>query len=449
MRPKTGIAAAAVVLAGLGAVTAVAQRGGAFRASRDHPAIEYSTGLVSNAVSELNRKIQEGTVQLEFEGRSGYLRSVLDALDIPVESQVTVFSQTSFQAPLITPQNPRAVFFTDTVAVGWVRDGEVMEVAAQDRQQGTIFYTLRQTAAETPQFTRNDQCLACHLSWDTLGVPGLQVLSVAPLSSDPNAYATGFVSDHRSRLEDRWGGWYVTGTHGSVAHMGNVEVTDVDEPESTVEKVPPELESLEGRFDLDGYPSAHSDIVALMVLEHQAHMTNLITRVGWEARRVLHREQMTASSGGRGSAENSGFRELIRDAAAELVDYLLFVDEAPLAWRIQGSSGFAEGFSARGPRDRHGRSLRELDLEQRLLRYPCSYMIYTEAFDALPDLAKDAIYERMWEVLSGQESEDPYTRLSLADRQAIVEILRDTKPDLPAYYQAVSSSGSYLSSVRR
>ena len=220
--------------------------------------------------------------------------------------------------------------------------------------------------------------------------------------------------------------------------MGNVEVTDVDEPESRVGKVPSELESLEGKFDLDGYPSAHSDIVALMMLEHQAHMTNLITRVGWEARRVLHREQMTASSGGRGSAENSGFRELIRDAAAELVDYLLFLDEAPLAGRIQGSSGFAERFSARGPRDRHGRSLRELDLEQRLLRYPCSYMIYTEAFNALPDLAKDAIYERMWEVLSGQESEYPYTRLSVADRQAIVEILRDTKPDLPAYYQAVT-----------
>ena len=438
MHPLARTAAVACVLAALGAVTAGAQRGGAFRVSRDTPPIEYSTAPVNNAVSELNRRIEEGTVQLKFEGRSGYLRSVLDALDIPVESQVTVFSHTSFQSPLITPQNPRAIFFADTVAVGWVRGGEVLEVAAQDRQQGTIFYTLRQTEADTLQFTRNDRCLSCHLSWETLGVPGLQVLSTAPLSSDPHAYATGFVSDHRSRLEDRWGGWYVTGTHGSVAHMGNVEVTDVDEPESRVGKVPSELESLEGKFDLDGYPSAHSDIVALMMLEHQAHMTNLITRVGWEARRVLHREQMTASSGGRGSAENSGFRELIRDAAAELVDYLLFLDEAPLAGRIQGSSGFAERFSARGPRDRHGRSLRELDLEQRLLRYPCSYMIYTEAFNALPDLAKDAIYERMWEVLSGQESEYPYTRLSVADRQAIVEILRDTKPDLPAYYQAVT-----------
>ena len=164
MRPMAGIAAAAIVLVGLAMVTVAGQRGGAFRASRDHPAIEYSSGPVSNAVSELNRGIQDGTVQLVFEGRSGYLRSVLNALGIPVESQLAVFSQTSFQTPLITKQNPRVVFFADTVAVGWARGSEVLEVAAQDRQQGTIFYTLKQTPADRPQFTRNDQCLACHLS---------------------------------------------------------------------------------------------------------------------------------------------------------------------------------------------------------------------------------------------------------------------------------------------
>ena len=425
----------AIAVVGLGAVALAGQRGGAFRASRDHPAIAYSSGPVHNAVSELNLKLEAGAVRLEFDGRSGYLRSVLDALDVPVESQVTVFSKTSRQATSITSHNPRAVFFADTVAVGWVRDGDVLEVAAQDRRQGTVFYALSQTPTDAPRFRRNDTCLSCHLSWDTLGVPGLQVLSVAPLSPDPNAYATGFVSDHRSRLEDRWGGWYVTGTHPSVAHMGNVEVTDVEDPTATLGKVPAVLESLEGTFDLDGYPSAHSDIVALLVLEHQAHMTNLITRIGWEARRILFRQQM---SGAGGAVDDTGFGELLQDAATELVDYLLFVYEAPLVGRIEGSSDFAERFSTRGPRDQQGRSLRELDLERRLLRYPCSYMIYTEAFDALPDLASEAIYQRMWEVLSGQESEDPYTRLSFADRRAIVEILRDTKPGLPAYFQPVT-----------
>ena len=438
MRPTAAIAAAAAVLAGLSVATVLGQRGGAFRASRDHPAIEYSTGPVSNAISELNRKIQEGSLQFTFDGRSGYLRSVLDALDIPIESQMAVFSQTSFQAEWISMQNPRAIFFTDNVAVAWVRDAPVMELVAQDSQQGVIFYTLGQEPAETPSFTRNDQCLACHLSWDTLGVPGLQVLSMYPLSSDKNAYATGFVSDHRSYLEDRWGGWYVTGTHPGVAHMGNVEVTNVDDPDATAGQVRPVFGSLEGKFDLDGYPSAYSDIAALMVLEHQAHMTNLITRLGWEARRILHRDRMASPSGGSGAADGADFEGLIQDAAAEFVDYVLFIDEVRLRGPIQGSSGFAEVFSARGPRDRRGRSLRELDLEQRLFRYPCSYMIYTEAFDTLPDLAKDAIYQRLWVVLSGQETLDAYSRLSLADRQAIVEILRDTKPDLPAYFQSVT-----------
>ena len=437
MRPSAAIAAAAAVLAGLSVVTLFGQRGGAFRASRDHPAIEYSGGPVQNAISELNRKLQEGSVQLTHGGRSGYLRSVLDALDIPIESQVAVFSRTSFQADWISMQNPRAIFFADNVAVAWVRDAPVLELVAQDHRQGAIFYTLEQTPADKPRFTRNDQCLACHLSWDTLGVPGLQVISMYPLSADKNAYASGFVSDHRSYLQDRWGGWYVTGTHPEVAHMGNVEVTDVEDPDATVGQIRPVLESLEGKFDADGYPSAHSDIAALMVLEHQVHMTNLITRLGWEARRVLHRDQMASSSGGSGTADGTDFEGFIQDAAAEFVDYLLFIDEVPLGGAVGGTSGFKEQFSARGPRDRQGRSLRELDLKQRLFRYPCSYMIYTEAFDTLPALAKDAIYQRMWVVLSGQENLDAYARLSLADRQAIVEILRDTKPDLPAYFETV------------
>ncbi len=413
------------------ATYALGQRGGAFRASRDHPAIAYTDGPVANAVADLNRQLEDGTVQLTFEGRGGYLGSVLDALNVPVESQVAVFSPTSNQEELISSENPRAIYFADSVAVGWVRDAPLLELAVQDRQQGTLFYTLPQMPNGVPRFTRNNNCLACHLSWDTLGVPGLQVLSMAPLSADPNAYASGFVSDHRSRLVDRWGGWYVTGAHGGVAHMGNVEVMDVADPTATFGVVPAAIESLEGQFDLDGYPSVHSDIVALLVLDHQTHMTNLITRVGWEARRMLFRDQGQSTGDPR-------FEELMREAASELVDYLLFVDEVPLPAGIEGSSRFAEEFSARGPRDDSGRSLREISLEGRLFRYPCSYMIYTEAFDALPALATEAVYTRMWEILSGGITEAPYSRLSLVDRQATVEILAATKPDLPSYFGPIT-----------
>ena len=158
-----------------------------------------------------------------------------------------------------------------------------------------------------------------------------------------------------------------------------------------------------------------------MVFDHQMRMMNLLTRLNWETRYGLYQH-------------SSGLSTRLREAASEFVDYLLFIDEAPLEAPIHGSSGFAERFSAREPRDGRGRSLRQLDLRHRLLKYPCSYMIYSAAFDVLPAEAKEAIYRRMWEVLSGRENGTKYARLTSGDRQAITEILRDTKEDLPDYF---------------
>ena len=182
------------------------------------------------------------------------------------------------------------------------------------------------------------------------------------------------------------------------------------------------LQSLEGRVpDMSGYMTPYSDIVSLLVIEHQAHLMNLITRIGWEAR--------IGSEAGRPLAQT----------AAELVDYMLFVDEAPMPGPITGPSGFAKVFASKGPRDARGRSLRDIDLtKDRLMKYPCSYMIYSDAFTALPPAAKDAIYARLWEILSGKDASKRYDRLTSADRQAIVEILRDTKQALPAYFHGRS-----------
>ena len=427
-----------VVLVGVGSLSG--QRGGAFRASRDHPAIRYTDGQVENVVVDLNADLQSGAASLSYDEVSGYLPSVLDFLNVPTESQLLVFSPTSLQADLIRFDNPRAVFFADDIAVGWVRGAEVLELAVQDRQQGTVFYTLTQSEVDRPQFERRENCLACHLSWDTLGVPGLQVLSMFPMPKDKNAYASGHVTDHRSRLQDRWGGWYVTGDHGGVAHMGNGEVVDVDDPQATFGVIPDVRPSMEGAFDLAGYPSSHSDIVALMVLEHQAHMANLITRLSWEARRVEHRESMTVPSDRGRSTDDGRFNELVDEAALELVDYLLFVDEAPMPSGVAGTSGFDSVFSERGPFDQRGRSLREFDLEERLFRYPCSYMIYTSSFDALPARALETVFARLWAVLSGEVTEAPYDRLSYTERQAIVEILIDTKTNLPDYFVPLSAT---------
>lgn len=402
-----------------------AQRRDVFVESRDHPAIGYSTAPVANPVSALDARLENGSASLAFDETSGYLGAVLNALGVPVDSQMMVFSHTSFQAPLIRMDNPRAVYFNDTVAVGYVRGGAILEIAAQDPAQGVVFYELPQSPVVPPRFRRNNDCLACHLSWETLGVPGLTVQSVYPLP-DENSYVNGFTTIHGSPLEQRWGGWWVTGDHGGARHMGNVPVMPAEKDRAKLTNPTRPLASLEGLFDLKGYLAPYSDVVALLVLAHQTHMTNLITRTGWEAR-------LAAAS------PSSDATARVVEAARDLVDYMLFVHEAPLTGPVKGVSGFSESFAARGPRDGQGRSLRDLDLRRRLFRYPCSYMIYTPAFDGMPPAARDAVYKRLWEVLSGREKQTPYRRLSLQDRQAIVSILRETKPDLPEYFKPVSS----------
>jgi hypothetical protein len=384
----------------------------AFVESRDHPAIAYSKGPVHDGVAALNQKLESGSIELSADRDSGYLRSTLEALDIPVASQTLVFSQTSAQANQISPANPRAIYFSDTAAVGWVRGAEALELAVQDPQQGVVFYTLDQSTRRRPHFERQQGCLLCHLSWETQGVPGMLVLSTFQMSDDPNAYANGLFVDHRTPLSDRWGGWYVTGRVGSIQHRGNIPV--IVKPEVLAQKPAPtpQLDSVSGRFDARRYPNACSDIVALLVLEHQARMTNLITWVGWEAR-VAPR---AASDAGR-------LTPRVETAVRDLVDYMLFVDEAPLPAGVKGSCGFADEFMSRGARDRKGRSLHQLDLGNRLMRYPCSYMIDSPAFDALPRAAKEAVYRRMWVILSGEERGALYTRLARgADVPLTVEI---------------------------
>jgi hypothetical protein len=408
-----------------------AQRSGAFRGSTEDPAIKYSSTPLSNAVIDVNRKIQDGSVNLTSEGRSGFLRSALEALQIPVDSQLLVFSRASLQGKLISEQNPRALFFNDRVALGWVRGGEIIEVAAHDETAGVVFYTLDQRsdpAAGSPQFKRAFECLGCHVAGDTLGVPGFLMFS----TSRPDQ-AQGFslprAVDQSDALSRRFGGWFVTGSSGSAAHMGN-DVAAVEGPARR------DRASVEGLFDADGYRTLSSDIVAHLVFTHQVGMANLLTRASWQARAadpLLH-PPFTAAPG-----EEDRIAAMMNGVASEVVDYLLFIDEAKLTDRVRGASGFAERFSAIGPRDKRGRSLHELDLDRRLMKYPCSYLIYSPAFDALPVRARDPIYRRMWQVLSGDEQGERYrSALSLSDRQAIVEILRDTKTDLPAYFQAVT-----------
>ena len=369
--------------------------------------------------------MDKGAVNLDFEpSRGGYLPALLRALQINSDSQVLIFSKTSFQASKISPQAPRAVYFNDNVAVGFVHGSDVLEFAASDPSQGVVFYTLDMTKSKTPAFVRrNEECLACHLIPGILNVPGLVVSSVIPTPQGvPRFPGAGLIIDSRTPIEDRWGGWYVTGTTGGMQHRGNAFAPYPDQPHTMDLRNTQNLTSLRGKFDTATYLEPSSDIVALMTLEHQTRMTNLIIRMGWETR-------IAEESGGLEQARSR--LDFVTDS---LVSYMLFAGEASIYDPIHGVSTFAQTFSARGPRDEKGRSLRDFDLSKRLFRFPLSYMIYSEVFNSLPADAKQRIYRRLFDVLSGKEQSKTFGPLASEDRQAIREILVSTKPDLPPYW---------------
>ena len=419
MRPLA-LSSAALVLAW---VVARADLGGMFNGGLQHPAIQYFSRPVHDPVTELIRKVQDGSVRLEFDGSRGYLRSLLAALNIPVESQLVVFSRTSLLARLISPPHPRTIYFNDSVIVTWIPGEPFVELAGEDPEQGIIFYSINDKPAPRPAITRqSNNCLVCHDSLSSLGVPGTLVRSVlTSANGTPLSYLGDTFPDHRTPFTERWGGWYVTGKHVPAGHRGNARVSLEGRSQSAVLAKVPDLASLEGRLDSKDYLTPYSDIVALLVFDHQMHAMNLFTRLGWDVRANSYKG-------------NTMPEAALREEAGELVDYLLFIDEWTLSSPVEGNSGFAEKFSAEGPRDRQGRSLRQFDLQHRLMRYPCSYMIYSPAFDGLPGVARDAVYRRMWQILSGQEHTARYSRLTSADRRAIVEILRDTRKGLPDYF---------------
>jgi hypothetical protein len=403
--------------------------------------INYYTAPVDDPVTRLQKQIDDGQVRLDWDAQHGYLPSVLKALGILPESQMLVFSKTSLQQERISPSRPRALYFNDDAYVGWVRYGPVLEISAVDSRQGAMFYTLAQRVAEQPRFVRDrGDCLSCHASSRTWDVPGHIVRSVytAP-DGHPHFGAGTFRTDHSSPFSERWGGWYVTGTHGAQRHMGNVVAADADRPERLDREAGANVTDLTSIVDTGPYLTGHSDLVALMVLEHQADMHNLITRANYDARRALRDGRiMNQMLDEPEDHISESTRRRIENAGQRLLKYLLFVDEATLSDPVCGTSGFAERFSEIGPRDKQGRSLRDFDLQRRLFRYPCSYLIYSEAFDALPDLLREHVVRQLWEILTQRNTSETYQHLSPADRQAILEILRETKPDLPDYWKPAS-----------
>jgi hypothetical protein len=373
--------------------------------------VDYLGKVTTNAGQRLNDRLEKGTLELEYRQKSGYLRALLDALEVPAESQLLVFSKTALNQKLVQPRNPRAVYFNDEVTIGWVPGAASIELTAIDPLKGPIFYTLLQSPEKPPRLQRESRCLACHAGTTTLQVPGLMVRSF--LTDKTGKPIVGYSrTTHDSELRKRWGGWYVTGTHGTQTHTGNI----FGEKEIARQREHPafrgNLTDLSPFISVGDYETPHSDIVAHLVLDHQMHGLNLLHRAGHESR--LNRRS---------------------DVEERLIRYLLFVDEPPLTAEVRGTSGYARRFAAQTPRDARGRSLREFDLKTRLFKYRLSYLIYTPSFDGLPGAVKGRLYRRLWDILIGKDESPDFNTIPAAERAAIIAIVRATKDDLPEYWR--------------
>ncbi|MES2789064.1 MAG: hypothetical protein V4719_05540 [Planctomycetota bacterium] len=404
----------------------------------DREPINYTTSQPHDCISRLQQRLDQRETALKYTAEFGYLPSLLSELQVSTTTQMLVFSKTSLQRFRITPETPRAIYFNDEVYVGYCQDGEMLEISAVDPQLGMVFYTLQQHAEEPPKFVRQtDSCLLCHGSSQSHGIPGNLVRSVYP---DPGGFpilsSGSFRIDQTSAIEKRWGGWYVTGEHGTHKHLGNLIVHGKKEPEEIDNTQGHNVTDLSSRLNLKPYLTPHSDIVALMVLEHQTMAHNLIIQANFSTRQALHYEAMLNRElkeppGNRWSSTLSR----IRSVGDPLVKYLLFSGEAKLQSPLKGTAGFSEQFVKPGPRDPQGRSLRDFDLQTRLFKYPCSYLIYSAAFDALPADVRDYVLQRLWNVLDGKDTSADFAHLTEQDREAIREILVTTKPNLPAYWR--------------
>lgn len=385
----------------------------------------------SNAVEALQRRLDSGALKLAWsdDGKS-YVPDLLKALRIPSDSQLLVFSASSLQYDRINPETPRAIYYQDDIALGMVQNGRAIELIVSDRNSGVAFYTMNVVQAEKPRFERQTSvCIACH-GYTSRWAPGLMVgnLDTGPngqvLNSDPARLFR--LTDDRSPYDQRYGGWYITGSTGAMKHRGNVVISP-DDPMT----LPPggqNILSLADRINLQHYLSPGSDIVSMLTFEHQSGATNLIARVNAQYAGLNNQSLPPDRRATQGDLDAS---------IEELVRYLTFVDQTPLPSQVQGSSSFTETFAKQGPRDGQGRSLRDFDLRTRVFRYPLSYMVYSQAFDNLNPAAKERVWRRLYDLLSGNDRSPDAPHIDPGGGSAAIAILAATRQGLPDYWKPV------------
>lgn len=394
----------------------------------EYPTIGYSTAQSSDAVTRLLQEVAAGERQLAWREGRGYLDALLEALDIDPASQTLVFSKTSLKNRFISAATPRALYFNDSVYVGFAQGSRSLEVAAMDAALGPVFFSIPNMEGEAPQDGAERElgrCLRCHDSYGLSGggVPRF-LLSSNLAGPDGTIVSHEFsaITSTATPLERRWGGFFVSGTHGEQQHLGNVVVHDTAMLRQLDLSQSGNQTDLSAFTDLSPYPVASSDIVALLVLEHQVEVQNLITRVNFDLRTLLDR-----------AAPGEDTQPQVAASVEQLLEALFMSHEAPFSGPIAGTSGYAERFQALGPQDAEGRSLRQLDLETRTFRYPLSYLVYSEAFLALPEVARHSLYQRIDEVLTGRDDSEVFAHLEPRQRDVIRDILLATHAEFAAF----------------
>ncbi len=386
---------------------------------RDFPVINYYAAETSGELSDFLDAVASGDITLAFDPEFGYLPAVLEALNIDPSTQLLVFSKTARKRRFISPENPRALYFRDDIYVGYVPQTDGLEFATMDAQLGPVFFELGQQRDGRLDIRRQSTvCLRCHDSFTNSGggTPRFMMNSVlVDEIGEIVSHEVSLVTENSTPLERRWGGWYVTGYHGSQETLGNYMYRPGEVFAEADFLSYGNIEDLSGLLDTSAYLTPYSDIVALMVMQHQIEVQNLMTRVSWQYR------QQVAEQGSLSEEELSAL-------ARPLLDALLMANEAPLGDSISGTSGFSEYFQQLGPQDAQGRSLRQLDLQERVFTYPLSYLIYSEAFAALPAALHEHLTGSLQQLLSAAQNPQDYPYLDADTRRAILDIINATAP---------------------
>jgi len=381
----------------------------------DQPPHNYWKHPLRDPVTRLKADIESGRVELDRTSEKAFLLSLLKVLGIAPSSQLLVFSTTSLQLRLISPSNPRALYFNEEVYVGFIPGGR-LEVVSIDPELGGIFYIFDiPRGSERIRFERSDRCMNCHAGEDTGDIPGLVARSVLPGPSGGSLKAfRGGRTGHGIPLAERLGGWYVTGEGALTNHWGNL--IGQSSPAGPVGRIIRPGTA----FDFTRYAAATSDVLAHLLHEHQVGFVNRAVQATYLARTCLHEGQ------GHLTADHA---QILDQCAESLVRYLLFADEVPLpAGGVAGDPLFKQAFLRERRTAAGGISLKDFDLETRLFRYRCSYLIYSALFENLPAAVSKEVNKKLRAALDERNADVNYAYLPRPERQAIRRILRETLP---------------------